>query len=86
MAMDTVKDQIEVVAAMKGAAAALKTEVKKINLDSVEVFCGCYCCFFCFQSVVLILKIAPFKDTMDDMAELMEEMGEITEMLGQSYG
>ncbi len=44
--MDTVKDQIEVVAAMKGAAAALKTEVKKINLDSVEVFCGCYFCFF----------------------------------------
>jgi charged multivesicular body protein 5 len=36
MAMDTAKDQIEVVAAMKGAAAALKTEVKKIDLDSVE--------------------------------------------------
>jgi hypothetical protein len=37
MAMDTAKDQIEVVGAMKQAAVALKSEVKKIDLDTIEV-------------------------------------------------
>jgi len=36
MAMDTAKDQIEVVGAMKQAAVALKSEVKKIDLDTIE--------------------------------------------------
>jgi len=36
-ALDTVKDTQETVAAMKGAAAALKVEHKKINIDAIEV-------------------------------------------------
>jgi len=36
MAMETAKDQLEVVGAMKQAAVALKGEVKKIDLDSIE--------------------------------------------------
>ena len=35
-ALDTVKDTQETVAAMKGAAKALKVEQKKINIDEVE--------------------------------------------------
>lgn len=35
-ALDTVKDTQETVAAMKGAAAALKVEHKKINIDAIE--------------------------------------------------
>jgi hypothetical protein len=56
-ALDTVKDTQETVAAMKGAAAALKVEHKKINIDAIEVrFWRKALLLFCYLNVIVIAR------------------------------
>jgi hypothetical protein len=58
-ALESVKDTLTTVDAMKGAHKALKTEVKKVKIDDIEVrllfvcvFCVCLCVCVCLGWVM----------------------------------